>query len=400
MGQEGFSSDSSLLYHRHLPTAIVAAEEFDPPAWTRAAEPAAQAPPPAHPQARQRRRRRGPRPAAPARQRRRAASRTCSPTGPSPLYRNAIGDECLYVEAGAAARRVDLRRARRRPRATTSIIPTSVDPPDRARPARPTAAAGHRGDRAHRAAQALPVGARASSWSTRRTASATCAARPSRCSSTASDVEVLRPAPARLDPARLRQPPVRRGRLGRLPLPVGVLHPRLRADHRPGAPAAAGAPDVPGPELRDLLVRARARSTTTRWRSRCRTTTTTSTPTRCSSTPAATTRRARGSGIEQGSISLHPSGFTHGPQPGAAERSIGAELLRRAGRHGRHLPPAGPLRAGAGLRGRRLRLDLVAPRPAAEPGRGHRYRVITLVGVSRHTTRSPSGASRGRACPS
>ncbi len=32
----------------------------------------------------------------------------------------------------------------------------------------------------------------------------------------------------------------------------------------------------------------------------------------------------RGSGIEQGSISLHPSGFTHGPQPGAAERSIGA----------------------------------------------------------------------------
>ncbi|HLU29731.1 MAG TPA: homogentisate 1,2-dioxygenase domain-containing protein, partial [Glycomyces sp.] len=33
----------------------------------------------------------------------------------------------------------------------------------------------------------------------------------------------------------------------------------------------------------------------------------------------------RGSGIEQGSISLHPSGFTHGPQPGAPERSIGAE---------------------------------------------------------------------------
>ncbi|MGV9370997.1 MULTISPECIES: homogentisate 1,2-dioxygenase [Micromonospora] len=35
----------------------------------------------------------------------------------------------------------------------------------------------------------------------------------------------------------------------------------------------------------------------------------------------------RGSGIEQGSISLHPSGFTHGPQPGAAERSIGAEFF-------------------------------------------------------------------------
>src|SRR5262245_31172230 len=37
MGQEGFSSDSSLLYHRHLPTAIVAAEEYEPPAWIRTA---------------------------------------------------------------------------------------------------------------------------------------------------------------------------------------------------------------------------------------------------------------------------------------------------------------------------------------------------------------------------
>ncbi|GAA2059960.1 homogentisate 1,2-dioxygenase [Catenulispora yoronensis] len=35
----------------------------------------------------------------------------------------------------------------------------------------------------------------------------------------------------------------------------------------------------------------------------------------------------RGSGIGQGSISLHPSGLTHGPQPGAAERSIGVEFF-------------------------------------------------------------------------
>jgi homogentisate 1,2-dioxygenase len=33
----------------------------------------------------------------------------------------------------------------------------------------------------------------------------------------------------------------------------------------------------------------------------------------------------KGAGIEQGSISLHPSGFTHGPQPGAPERALGAE---------------------------------------------------------------------------
>ena len=29
MGEEGFSSDSSLLYHRHLPTAITAAEAVE-----------------------------------------------------------------------------------------------------------------------------------------------------------------------------------------------------------------------------------------------------------------------------------------------------------------------------------------------------------------------------------
>src|SRR3954453_10193962 len=35
MGQEGFSSDSSLLYHRHRPTAITSAVGFEPPAWSR-----------------------------------------------------------------------------------------------------------------------------------------------------------------------------------------------------------------------------------------------------------------------------------------------------------------------------------------------------------------------------
>jgi homogentisate 1,2-dioxygenase len=33
----------------------------------------------------------------------------------------------------------------------------------------------------------------------------------------------------------------------------------------------------------------------------------------------------KGSGIGLGSVSLHPAGFTHGPQPGAVERSLGAE---------------------------------------------------------------------------
>ncbi|MFJ8791803.1 homogentisate 1,2-dioxygenase [Streptomyces sp. NPDC102462] len=35
----------------------------------------------------------------------------------------------------------------------------------------------------------------------------------------------------------------------------------------------------------------------------------------------------KGSGIGQGSVSLHPGGHAHGPQPGAYERSIGAEFF-------------------------------------------------------------------------
>jgi homogentisate 1,2-dioxygenase len=35
----------------------------------------------------------------------------------------------------------------------------------------------------------------------------------------------------------------------------------------------------------------------------------------------------KGSGIGQGSVSLHPGGHVHGPQPGAMERSLGAEFF-------------------------------------------------------------------------
>ena len=54
----------------------------------------------------------------------------------------------------------------------------------------------------------------------------------------------------------LPAPPVRRRRLGRLPVAVRLQHRRLRADHRPRPPAAAGPPDVRGAELRRVLVRA------------------------------------------------------------------------------------------------------------------------------------------------
>jgi homogentisate 1,2-dioxygenase len=104
MGQEGFSADSSLLYHRHLPTAIVAAETYEPRAESR---PDSRAPN---------------RPLKPRHLRTHKldaggdavlgrahllANDDCRISyvvadRPSPLYRNAIGDECLYVEDGTA----------------------------------------------------------------------------------------------------------------------------------------------------------------------------------------------------------------------------------------------------------------------------------------------------------
>ncbi|MGW1225314.1 homogentisate 1,2-dioxygenase [Streptomyces sp. NPDC002530] len=103
MGEEGFSSDSSLLYHRGVPSAIVAAEVWDLPDQATAAN---------HPLK--------PRHLTPhALFDADSASGTDAVTGrrlllgngdvrlsyvvagaPSPLYRNALGDECVYVESG------------------------------------------------------------------------------------------------------------------------------------------------------------------------------------------------------------------------------------------------------------------------------------------------------------
>jgi homogentisate 1,2-dioxygenase len=101
MGQEGFSSDSSLLYHRYLPTAIVAAEVFEPPAWSRVAN---------HPLKPRHFRTHhldatGTDPI--LGRRHLMANDDCRISysiadRPSPLYRNAIGDECVYVESGRA----------------------------------------------------------------------------------------------------------------------------------------------------------------------------------------------------------------------------------------------------------------------------------------------------------
>ncbi|MDT4987367.1 MAG: homogentisate 1,2-dioxygenase [Micromonosporaceae bacterium] len=103
IGQEGFSSDSSLLYHRHLPTAIVAAEEFAPPAWSRQPNLPLK---PRH--LRTHRLDPGAAGADPILGRQHLlANDDCRISysiaeRPSVLYRNAIGDECVYVESGRA----------------------------------------------------------------------------------------------------------------------------------------------------------------------------------------------------------------------------------------------------------------------------------------------------------
>ena len=99
MGEEGFSSDSSLLYHRGVPSAITDSTIWDLPDQSRT---------PNHPLK--------PRHlklhdletgSCPVEGRRLVLGNNdvriayvVTGTEPSPLYRNAIGDECVYVESG------------------------------------------------------------------------------------------------------------------------------------------------------------------------------------------------------------------------------------------------------------------------------------------------------------
>ena len=157
MGEEGFSSDSSLLYHRGVPSAIVASEVWELPDQSRT---------PNHPLKPRHLRlhdlETGP---DAVRDRRLVLGNNDVRIGyvvtgvdPSPYYRNAIGDECVYVEAGCRhgrdrVRRAELpgRRLRRHPAGHHAPLGAG-----RAEPALPD-----RGQQPRRAAQALPVALRA-----------------------------------------------------------------------------------------------------------------------------------------------------------------------------------------------------------------------------------------------
>jgi homogentisate 1,2-dioxygenase len=101
MGVEGFSSDSALLYHQHLPTAIVDAAVYDEP------EVATVPNRPLLPRhLRTHKLDAGPSDVVTGRQPLLVNPdvRLCYSVAdrPSPLYRNATGDECVYVESGTA----------------------------------------------------------------------------------------------------------------------------------------------------------------------------------------------------------------------------------------------------------------------------------------------------------
>ena len=181
-----------------------------------------------------------------------------------------------------------------------------------------------------------------SCWSTRRTASATCTGPASRCSSRAptSRCWSSTAGPEGLTGTRyvVPDPPVRRGRLGRLPVPVHVQRRRLRADHRAGAPAAARAPGVRGEQLRDLQLRAAQGGLP---------------PAGGAGALLPLQRRLRRGHVLLRRQLRGPQGIGHRagldqPAPGRAQprpaarrgRAVaGRGVLRRAGRHGRHVPP-------------------------------------------------------------
>ena len=100
MGEEGFSSDSSLLYHRGVPSAIVGSEVWELGDQTRAAN---------HPLKPRHLRLHELETGTDAVQDRRLVlgnndvriAYVTTGVAASPLYRNAIGDECVYVESGS-----------------------------------------------------------------------------------------------------------------------------------------------------------------------------------------------------------------------------------------------------------------------------------------------------------
>ena len=373
MGEEGFSSDSSLLYHRGVPSAIVDSQVWDLPDQTRT---------PNHPLKPRHlklhtlfpepgvstARRRG---ACPVEGRRMVLGNNdvrigyvVTGTDPSPLYRNAIGDECVYVESGSGTVETVFGVVPYRT-GDYVLIPRSTDhrwvPGEPSRlypieanshitPPTPLPLALRPAARARAVLRARPARPRRDAWS---------------AGSTETDRrrgpgQAPRRRPGRRHAADLRDASVRRRRLGRLPVPVHVQRRGLHADHRQDPPAAAGAPGVGGPQLRGLqlpapqgrlppavdpgallpLQRRQRRGHVLRRRR---------------------LRGAQGVG-DQPRLDLAAPGRLRPRAAAERDRGVaGGGVLRRVGRHGRHLRPARARRGRARGRGPGVRLDLGRP---------------------------------------
>ena len=326
MGVEGFSSDASLLYHRNIPTAIVSSETYDAPSFPRRPNHPLK---PRHFKTHKLGGASAARDAVLGRQHLMANADVCISyvvaTQPSPLYRNAIGDECVYVESGAAVVETVF-GAMAVGAGDYVVIPTSTTHrwvPDGELRLLVTEASGH-----------IRPPKRYLSGKGQFLEHAPYCERDLRgpgepLTVDGSDVEVLvqhrGPGGSTLwtryvyahhpfdvvgwdgclyphvfsihdfEPitGRLHQPPPVHQTFEGPNFVICSFVPRLFDYHPDGIPAPYNHANVDSDEVifytgGDFMSR-------------------------------------KGAGIEQGSISLHPSGFTHGPQPGSVEASIGKE---------------------------------------------------------------------------
>ncbi len=187
MGEEGFSSDSSLLYHRGVPSAIVDSQVWEVYDQTRT---------PNHPLKPRHLKLHGlfPEPGegdgADAVTGRRLIlgnndvriTYVVTGTTPSPLYRNAIGDECVYVESGSGTVETVFGVVAYRT-GDYVVVPRATD--HRWVPGRAEQALPHRGQQPHPPAQALPQPLRADARARAVLRARPVRPRPRRCSSTA-----------------------------------------------------------------------------------------------------------------------------------------------------------------------------------------------------------------------
>ncbi len=229
MGEEGFSFDSALLYHRSPPTAIVSIDAVDTED---------QRVEPNHPLKPRHFKTHGLKGGGNLVSGRHLlmANDDCRisyvwASQTSPLTKNATGDELVYVEEGSGV----LESVFGRLPFTAGdyvVVPASTIHRfvlDEEQPVRALVLE----TRSHIGPPRRYLSRTASSSSTPRTASATLTGPPSRCGLDGENVEVLVRHRGRGHPLHLRQPPVRRRRLGRLPVPVH-LHGRTISSRSPG----------------------------------------------------------------------------------------------------------------------------------------------------------------------